>query len=328
MASWRRSGETSRLGEARRLFRVGWLGALIMLGLAEPAFAADPVDHLRQRALERVNTERTRQGLPPLALRPAANGAAQAHADDMLARGYYSHTAPSGATVIDRYQTAGGSTSHLAAENIARCASCLPPSIGASVDALHEGWMQSPLHRDNILRRGVTAFGFGIAVSAEHRLYAVQVFAGPGQPHDLQPGEAATPLKPAAQLHTALEQINRLRHGAGRPPLGPSQTLAGAAQALLPTESEAFSLAGRDLYAALPDEERSAWRSLAVLGAACGGCGEAPTAADIRDFAQRWRNDEGHRTTLLSTGATHLGFAMVTNGEGRKLAVAVIGSRR
>lgn len=328
MASGRRSGETSRLVEARRLFRVGWLGPLIMFGLAEPAFAADPVDHLRQRALERVNTERTRQSLPPLTLRPEASAAAQAHADDMLARGYYSHTAPSGATVIDRYQEASGSTSHLAAENIARCASCLPPSIGASVDALHEGWMQSPLHRDNILRRGVTAFGFGIAVSTEHGLYAVQVFAGPGQPHDLQPGEAATPLNPEAQLSAAVEQINRLRHDAGRPPLGPSQTLARAAQALLPSESEAFSLAGRDLYAAIPEPERRAWRSLSVLGAACGGCGEAPTAADIRDFVQRWRNDEGYRVTLLAAGATHLGFALAANGEGRKLGVAVIGSGR
>lgn len=293
------------------------------------AASTTDLESLRRHALDLVNRARQEEGLGPLASQPAANASAQAHADDMLARGYYSHTAPSGATVIDRYQTAGGSTSHLAAENIARCASCLPPSIGASVDALHEGWMQSPLHRDNILRRGVTAFGFGIAVSAERGLYAVQVFAGPGQPHDLQPGEAAAPLNTPAQQHAALDQINRLRRDAGRAPLEPSQALAAAAQALLPSsESEPFGLAGRDLYATLPEPERRAWRSLAVLGAACGGCGEAPTSADIRDFAQRWRNDEGYRVTLLAAGATHLGFAMVANGEGRKLGVAVIGSKR
>ncbi|WP_162914848.1 CAP domain-containing protein [Desertibaculum subflavum] len=295
--------------------------------MSAAASTAD-LESLRRHALDLVNRARHDEGLGPLMLRPAANAAAQAHADDMLARGYYSHTAPSGATVIDRYQQAGGSTSHLAAENIARCATCQPPSIGASVEALHEGWMQSPLHRDNILRRGVTAFGFGIAASAERGLYAVQVFAGPGQPHDLQPGEAATPLDPETQWRTALAQVNRLRREAGRPPLESSQTLVVAAQALLPSESEAFSLTGRDLYAALPEGERRSWRSLAVLGAACGGCGEAPAAADIRDFAQRWRNDEGYRVTLLAAGATHFGFAMAANGEGRKLGVAVIGTRR
>lgn len=284
---------------------------------------------LQRQALGLVNHARQKEGLPPLRLDAGTNVAAQTHAEDMLARGYYSHTSPAGETVRDRYQKAGGNTSHLTAENIARCQTCSPPPIGASVDALHDGWMQSPLHRDNILRRGVTVFGFGIAVGAERGLHAVQVFAGPGQPHDLQPGEAATPLNADAQLRVALEQINRLRREAGRSPLAPSVTLAAAAQELMPDPAiEQFSLAGRDLYAPLADEERRAWRSLAVIGAACGGCGEAPTAADIRDFTQRWRNEERHRATLLGTDATHLGFAMVANGEGRKIGAVVIGARR
>ena len=83
---------------------------------------------------------------------------------------------------------------------------------------------------------------------------------------------------------------------------------------------------GQRPYAALPEAERTRWRSLAVIGAACGGCGDAPTDADIRDFAQQWLQDQRHRATLLG-GITHLGFAMAVDGEGRKIALTVLGNR-
>jgi uncharacterized protein YkwD len=315
-------------GRRRQSFVLVVLGTLA-IWTAALAAGRTGQESLRHQALALVNQARQQEGLPSLRLDASASAAAQAHAEDMLRQGYYSHTSPSGETVRDRYIKSGGNGSRLAAENIARCQGCLPPPITASVDALHEGWMQSPLHRDNILRRGVSEFGFGIAVDATRGLYAVQVFAGAGLPRDLQPGEPATPLGTEAQLAAALDQINRLRREAGRAPIEPHATLATAAQALLPEpRAERLNLAGRDIYAALPEGERRQWRALAVLGAACGGCSEAPTAADIRDFAQQWRNDERHGATLLGSEATHLGFALIANGDGGKLAVAVFGTRR
>lgn len=312
-----------RAGAGRR-----WLAALVLTAVPAIATASDGGEQLGRHALERINRERADQGLPPLALGRAASAAAQAHAEDMLRRGYYSHTSPSGETVRDRYIKTGGNGSRLTAENIARCQGCLPPPITASVDALHEGWMQSPLHRDNILRRGISEFGFGIAVDAARGLYAVQVFAGPGQPRDLQPGERPTALLPAEQLSAAVGLVNRLRKEAGQSSLASSPALTEAARGLIPNPSSAgFNLRGGELYNTLPEAERIQWRSLNVLGATCGGCGEAPTEADIRDFTQQWLQDERHRATLLTTTVTHLGFAMAADGDGKKTAVIVLGRR-
>ena len=305
----------------------------LLCATTAPAFGQNvstgDLPQLRRHALELVNRARAAEGLAPLALGSGANAAAQAHAEDMLTRGYYSHTSPSGATVRDRYQKAGGGASRLAAENMARCTGCAPPPISASVDALQEGWMQSPSHRTNILRQGLREFGFGIAADGKGGLYAVQVFAGPGIPRDLQPGEPTTALSAEAQLGAALGQVNRARRAANIAPLEASEILAAAARTLLPDPAaEGFSFGdGQRLYAALPEVERPRWRSLAVLGAACGGCGEAPTEADIRDFTEQWLMDQRHRATLLDAAITHLGFAMATDGEGRKVVVAVLGNR-
>jgi hypothetical protein len=62
-----------------------------------------------------------------------------------------------------------------------------------------------------------------------------------------------------------------------------------------------------------------------VLAAGCGGCGTAPTAADLRYFADQWFNNPHYRQTLLDDTASHIGLAMHANGEGRKIAIAVVG---
>lgn len=313
--------------------RIASLVLVLLCIFAAPATAQSIITgdlpELRRHALELVNRARAGEGLAPLALGTGANAAAQAHAEDMLTRGYYSHTSPVGATVRDRYRKAGGSASRLAAENIARCTSCAPPPISVSVDALQEGWMQSPLHRANILRQGVREFGFGIATDDKGGLYAVQVFAGPGTPRDLQPGEKTTALSAEAQLAAALDQVNGARRAAGLARLEASQVLAAAARTLMPNPAgDGLNIGdGQRLQAALPEAERPRWRSLAVLGAACAGCGDASTEADIRDFAQQWLQDPRHRRTLLSAVATHLGFAMATDGEGKKVALTVLGNR-
>ena len=82
------------------------------------------------------------------------------------------------------------------------------------------------------------------------------------------------------------------------------------------------------MFAALPAEARTDWRSVAVLAAACGGCGAAPTAADVRSFVRQWLDDAGSRGRLTAPDATHLGFSVRANGEGWKAAAATLGARR
>ena len=308
-----------------------WALALLAHLLPQEAWADVPekIEALQAQALELVNQDRQEEGLAPLELGEDIVEAAQAHASDMLARGYYAHESPEGDTVQDRFLDAGGSQWELVAENIARCKGCEPPATEATVTRLHEDWMNSPPHRENILAPGLSAFGFGLAVDG-NGYYAVQTFAGPGIPRNLQPGEEAVPLTTEEQLARAVQGLNRARERTGTPPVEPSEVLSTVARNLLPPESqEEFALtAPDDLFEVLPEGERMEWLSLAVVAGACGGCGTEPMAADIRDFRTQWLDDPGYRATLLNPEATHAGFALQANEEGRKVAVLVTGQQR
>ena len=67
---------------------------------------------------------------------------------------------------------------------------------------------------------------------------------------------------------------------------------------------------------------RSDWTSLGVLARACG---VQPVAADIRAFVRGWQDDPGYRDSLTDPGFTHMGFALQPDGQGRKIAVLVLG---
>ncbi|WP_299365247.1 CAP domain-containing protein [uncultured Paracoccus sp.] len=287
----------------------------------------DDIEALRQRALDLVNESRQAEELDPLTLGDDAVEAAQAHADDMFERDYYAHVSPEGETVQDRYIDAGGSRWQLAAENIARCSDCSPPATGTTVQDLHDGWMDSPGHRKNILAPGLSTFGFGLTIGADQGLYAVQTFAGPGVPRGLEPDEEPIALTAAEQGERALDHVNGARDRESLPALKLHQALSQAAANLLPPpEQEEFVLsASQDLPSALPGGERTEWASLSVLAGACGGCGTVVAAADIREFVRGWHNDPQYRASLLDPEATHLGFALQTNGKGRKIALVVLG---
>jgi uncharacterized protein YkwD len=126
-----------------------------------------------------------------------------------------------------------------------------------------------------------------------------------------------------------LEEINAARRQEGLSPLEPADDLGTAARELLPEPSGEFELAATgDIGAALPDDEPPRWARLAAVSGACGGCSARATEADIVFFAQDWLQDPNHRTRFLSSTFTHLGFALAANGEGKKIALAVLGQAR
>jgi uncharacterized protein YkwD len=316
--------------------RRAWAAATLLLisGAVAPCVAqteqpADDIAVIQARALELVNQSRQENGLPPLVLEPMLNIAAQAHADDMYTRHYYDHASPEGKTAADRYVTAGGSKWRLISENIANCRGCRPPARVGVLRRLHAGWMESPDHRENILRAGLTHFGFGMIVDEQKQLYAVQTFAGPGLPRGLEPDEAIAPLSATEQARQALDRFNGAREAAGGARLELSPALIEAAQTILPDRGlETFDLASRkDLLEALPSGDRARWRSISVLEADCGGCGAVPTSADVRFFAQQWLDDPSYKQMLLDARITHIGFAIATNGEGMKVALVVLARR-
>jgi uncharacterized protein YkwD len=295
------------------------------------AEAPDNLQALRQRALELVNQARAAHGLSQLELGRDLDEAAQSHAQDMLRRGYFSHTSPEGKDVQDRYVAAGGSRWELVEENIAKCEGCAPPVTEATVEWLQEGWMNSPEHRENILRPGLSRFGFGIAAEEGKGLYAVQTFAGPGTPREAVQGNAQNAALSQAEVTArATELVNEARRQAKVGDLRASPALGEAARNLLPNpkaDTAALDVGG-NLFEALPAGERGKWRSLSVVAGACGGCGAYPTEADIRFFRDQWLDSPQYKQRLLDPNATAMGFAMRADGTGRKTAILVLGTAR
>lgn len=187
------------------------LGLLLVLAplASAPAAGTGDLGQLRSRALALVNQERIQRGLGGLQFSGNLSEAAQTHAQDMLRRSYFAHASPEGDTVQDRFIEAGGSRWRPVAENIARCMGCEMPSTLDRVERLHQDWMDSPGHRENILRRGLDRFG--IIVGDDQALYAVQTFAGPGLPRSIASGEDPVPLPAEQRSARALQAINGAR---------------------------------------------------------------------------------------------------------------------
>jgi len=107
---------------------------------------------LEARVVELTNQERAKAGCGPLRVDQRLVKAARAHSADMAAKGYFSHTSPSGETPWDRMKKAGYPAS--GGENIA---------MGyPTAEAVMKGWMNSSGHRANILNCGYKAIGVGV----------------------------------------------------------------------------------------------------------------------------------------------------------------------
>lgn len=107
----------------------------------------------------------------PLAVNPKLMAAARAHAANMAAQDKLDHTLED-RTFADRAKDAGYQY-RLIGENIA-----WRPETPRE---LLEGWMNSPLHRENILKEGFTEIGVGVAKNQKGERYWVQLFGTPGK---------------------------------------------------------------------------------------------------------------------------------------------------
>jgi uncharacterized protein YkwD len=106
---------------------------------------------VEQQLLLAVGAQRTAATCPPLTLDPRLARAARAHAQDMVARHFFSHTSPGGSTPTSRAQAAGFPGG--AAENI---------GIGyADPAAVLSAWMASTADKANIADCRLTAVGVG-----------------------------------------------------------------------------------------------------------------------------------------------------------------------
>jgi uncharacterized protein YkwD len=176
-----------------------------------------------------TNAHRQALGLPALALDGGLTRAAQGHAEDMAARGYYEHTAPEGTAFSERLTAAGVDWSS-AGENIAKQTSTPREVVQA--------WNASPAHEANIASATFTIAGYGLAPADDGALW-VQEFARPAGP------SAEPPQVPAAPTGTGPASSGAARPGNGTNGTDDDQDLADAARALAARTSA--SRAGRTL---------------------------------------------------------------------------------
>lgn len=142
--------------------------------------------------LQETNEERVAGGLGNLTLNSKLNNAAQAKANDMASRDYWSHNTPEGdapwvfiSNADYDYKTAG--------ENLAY-------GFDSSTEAVI-GWMNSPGHKANIMNTGYTEVGFGIADAPSYQGTGEQtiVVAMYASPQVLAAAAPATQNTPSLQ---------------------------------------------------------------------------------------------------------------------------------
>jgi uncharacterized protein YkwD len=144
-----------------------------MLVAGSPASAspcpntAVPVTGLSQGSMESsiaclINEQRAAHGMgavqPNTALRQAALG----HSTEMISQGYFQHTSPAGVTFVDRIVATGytrGARAWEVGENLAWGTGPL-----STPQSLVTSWMNSPPHRENLLRARFREIGIAAVV--------------------------------------------------------------------------------------------------------------------------------------------------------------------
>jgi uncharacterized protein YkwD/uncharacterized membrane protein required for colicin V production len=125
-----------------------------------------PDESLEGTMLTMINNERRDEGLEPYVIDQTLVEVARLHSADMFRHGYFSHLTPEGLTAADR-ALEGGVTFRKVGENIA---------YAPDVRMAHEGLMDSPTHRSNILSSEFTRIGIGIQNAGARGIMFTQNF--------------------------------------------------------------------------------------------------------------------------------------------------------
>ncbi len=154
-----------------------------------------------------TNAARSALGLTELRVDDRLARAAAGKAEDMVIKSYFAHKSPEGLTPWYWIRGQGYDYLH-AGENLAVHL--------FSAEGVHEGWMASPTHRDNIVSGKYADIGVGVARGTYEgfdTVFVVQMFGTPKQPATLavapapqpaaQPAPAPEPEAPAEEAAPA-----------------------------------------------------------------------------------------------------------------------------
>ena len=147
------------------------------------------------------NEQRSKQGLQKLRYSEQLAEAAQKKAEDMFSKNYWSHYAPDGTAPWNFIKSTGYSYVY-AGENLAK--------NFLFSDAVVDAWMNSPTHKENMLRKDYEEVGLAIVngiLNGEQTTLVVQMF---GTPAEIQEVSRLTePPVVANAIHTELPTGSR-----------------------------------------------------------------------------------------------------------------------
>lgn len=143
-----------------------------------PATTADVTAETREIEMaitEAVNAQRREHGLGPLEHRDDLAAVARSYSAEMVEQDFFDHVDPSGQSVSDRVREAG-ITYTAVGENLYGASG--PVGMVDHVERSVSGWMDSPGHRENILREVFTQTGVGMSSDGD-TVRITQVFLTP-----------------------------------------------------------------------------------------------------------------------------------------------------
>jgi len=129
-----------------------------------------------EKLYQLTNQEREKQGLSDLTYNEQLAEAAKFKAEDMFSKNYWAHYSPTGSTPWDFILNAGYKYEY-AGENLAKNFLFSNGVVNA--------WMNSPTHKENILRKEYSEVGFAIVngtLNGEETTLVVQMFGKPMGP--------------------------------------------------------------------------------------------------------------------------------------------------
>ena len=122
----------------------------------------------QQLMLDLINQERFKVGVAPLKIDAQLQKMAQVKSDEMVAKSYFSHTSPTYGSPFEMMKKFG-ITYSTAGVNIAG---------NSSVEGAHKALMNSPGHKENILKSSFNYVGIGITPSPTYGKVFCQAFIG------------------------------------------------------------------------------------------------------------------------------------------------------
>jgi hypothetical protein len=154
------------------IFSILFLGCLI---LTDSVFAQDiekstEYANLEKEIINQLNQERVENNLKPLEFSSALKTAAGIKLKDLIKNEYFSHTSPEGVKAWDILADVGYEYKY-AGENLAM-------KFNNAVD-VHNAWMKSRTHKENILFENYTEVAVAIGKREKGSLVAVEFFGKP-----------------------------------------------------------------------------------------------------------------------------------------------------